>query len=77
MMGWPKDGASDSRTVRGTTVRYTRGPKYSRTSASTWSASLVRASYMVSTIPRTSSDELRLACTRATLRSNWPSPSSA
>src|SRR5689334_18499685 len=47
MMGCPKDGASDRRTVRGTMLRHTLAPKWARTSLATWSASLVRASYMV------------------------------
>ena len=46
MIGCPNDGASDSRTVRGTTVRQTLSPKWLRTSCTTWSASFVRASYM-------------------------------
>ena len=33
MIGCPNDGASDSRTVRGTTLRQTMSPKWSRTSA--------------------------------------------
>ena len=53
--GCPNDGASEMRTVRGTTVRYTLEPKCARTSRSTCSASFVRASYIVSTMPRTSS----------------------
>ena len=59
MIGCPNDGASEIRTVRGTTVRYTLAPKCARTSRSTCSASLVRASYIVSTMPRTSSAGLR------------------
>src|SRR2546423_130969 len=35
------------------TVRYTRSPKCALTSAATWPASLVRASYIVSTNPAT------------------------
>ena len=35
MIGWPNDGASDSRTERGTTVRSTLSPKWSRTSLTT------------------------------------------
>ena len=72
MIGSPNDGASEMRTVRGTTVRYTFGPKCSRTSRSTCTASRVRASYIVSTMPRTSSSGLRFDFTSATLRRSWP-----
>ena len=52
--------------------RSARGPR-----ARPASASLVRASYIVSTMPRTSSVGLRFDFTSATLRSSWPRPSSA
>ena len=77
MIGCPNDGASDSRTVRGTTLRHTLSPKCSRTSVATWSASLVRASYMTSTMALTSSAGFRFFWTRSTLRSSWPRPSRA
>ena len=42
MMGWPNEGASLRRTVRGTMLWHTLSPKWSRTSRTTWSANLVR-----------------------------------
>ena len=44
LIGRPKPGASDKRTLRGMTVRKTSSPKWRRTSATTCSASRVRAS---------------------------------
>ena len=61
MIGWPKLGASDSRTVRGTTVRITLSPKCSRTSRTTWSASFVRASYITQTIVLTVQRRVQVA----------------
>ena len=54
-----------------------RSPKWLRTSSATWAASRVRASYIVSRIVETSSSGFRCALTRSTVRSSWPSPSSA
>ena len=70
MMGCPKDGASERRTVRGTTLRHTLSPKWARTSCTTWSESLVRASYMTQMMALTSSRGLRFFCTNATFRSS-------
>ena len=77
MIGCPNDGASLSRTVRGTMLWQTLSPKWSRTSCTTWSASLVRASYMTSTMALSSSRGFRFFCTSCTLRSSWPRPSRA
>ncbi|SKT47897.1 Uncharacterised protein [Mycobacteroides abscessus subsp. abscessus] len=55
----------------------TFGPKWPRTSSATWSASLVRPSYMVSKIVDTCSAGLRCAWTSSMLRSSWPTPSNA
>src|SRR5579875_1047636 len=77
IIGCPNDGASESLTLLGTTLRHTRSPKWSLTSSATCSASLVRASYMVRTMVLTSSRELRFPCTRPTFRRSWPRPSSA
>ncbi len=40
VMGWPNDGASEIRTVRGITFLHTLLPKWSRTSSATCSAEL-------------------------------------
>ena len=48
-----------------------------RTSSATWEASRVRPSYMVSRIVETCRSGLRWPRTSSTLRSSWPSPSSA
>ena len=73
----PYPGASDTLTLRGITDFSTTSPKWLRTSSATCSASLVRASYIVSTTVETRSSRLRCACTSSMFRSNWPTPSSA
>ena len=65
MMGCPNEGASDSRTVRGTTLRHTWSPKCCRTSSTTCSASRVRASYMVRMIVLTSRSLIEVALHQA------------
>ena len=55
MIGWPNEGASERRTVRGIMIRQTLSPKCSRTSCATWSDSFVRASYITSTMVEMSS----------------------
>ncbi len=64
VIGCPNEGASESRTVRGMTIRQTFVPKWTLTSCATSSASFVLASYMVRTIVEMSSFGLRLEATR-------------
>ena len=70
-------GASDTLTLRGITVPSTVSPKWRRTSAATWSASLVRPSYMVSTTVLTDRRGLRWARTISMFFISWDTPSSA
>src|SRR6266571_250400 len=67
MMGFPKLGASASRTFLGTTFRKTLGPKYSLASSATCLERLRRESYMVSRTPSMPSLSLALCWTRCTV----------
>ena len=61
-------GASDTLTLRGITVRNTVSPKCFRTSPATWSASLVRPSYIVSMMVEISRSVFRCCWMSSTLR---------
>jgi hypothetical protein len=63
--------------VRGITVSNTRPGKYRRTSSATSADSRVRASYMVSTTPNTSSPGFSIRRISSKVRLNCVSPSSA
>ena len=60
MMGWPKEGASESRTVLGMMVSQASSGKCARTSLATSVERLVRESYIVSTMVDSSSSAFRL-----------------
>ena len=71
--GCPNDGASEMRTVRGTTVRYTFGAEVrrappARPARPAWCGRRTSSARC----PRTSSVGLRFVFTSATLRSSWP-----
>ena len=75
--GTPKDGASETRTLRGMIVSYTASPRCARASSRTWAERLFRLSYMVSTMPCTWSAGLNAVRTRSTMLSTWLNPSRA
>ncbi len=58
-------------------VRHTLSPKCARTSCTTWSASLVRASYITRMMVVTSSVGFSPLRTSSMFRRSWPSPSRA
>jgi hypothetical protein len=60
-IGLPKDGASASRTLRGTGVLNTRPPKCFLISSRTWRERFVRSSHIVGTTPVSSRSGLRLS----------------
>lgn len=76
-MASPWLGASLKRTLREITVGNTLAPNAFRASSTTCRASLVRGSYIVRTIPRSSSAGLSEARTSSIVSRICASPSSA
>jgi hypothetical protein len=70
-------GASDSRTLLGTTDLKTLPGKCLRTSSATSAESRVRASYMVSSTPNSSRLGLSIRRSKSSVLRSGPSPSSA
>src|SRR5262249_49928123 len=77
IIGFPNEGASPSRTLRGITVSYTFSPKCPRTSSATCLARFMRSSYIVSTMPSISSEGLSASRTRSMVFRSCEMPSSA
>ena len=75
MIGFPKEGASASLTVRGMIELKIKGPRVLRTSSTTCLDRFVRSSYIVSTIPSMCRSGLKNVRTSSSVRSKSGIPS--